>query len=103
MRKHYCTQNHGDCSSCSLVNYNRDCNNVPLDRLTPTEQKIYTLVIQGKKNKFIAEQLDIKERTVETHMRSILIKTKCKNRVELIVKELKICSTQCEHNSKSRG
>ena len=25
--KHYCTQNHGDCSTCSLKNYNRDCHN----------------------------------------------------------------------------
>ncbi len=30
MKKPYCTQNNGDCSTCSLVNYNRDCQNVPL-------------------------------------------------------------------------
>ena len=30
--KDYCTQNGGDCSTCSLVNYNRDCNNVPLPK-----------------------------------------------------------------------
>lgn len=28
--KPYCTQNNGDCSTCSLVNYGRDCMNVPL-------------------------------------------------------------------------
>ena len=28
--KPYCTQNSGDCSSCSLSNYNRDCYNVPI-------------------------------------------------------------------------
>ena len=28
--KPYCTQNNGDCSTCSLVSYNRDCHNVPL-------------------------------------------------------------------------
>jgi len=28
--KPYCTQNNGDCSSCSLVNYNRDCRNNPI-------------------------------------------------------------------------
>lgn len=28
--KDYCTQNNGDCSTCSLVNYNRDCQNNPL-------------------------------------------------------------------------
>jgi hypothetical protein len=28
--KDYCTQNKGDCSTCSLVNYNRDCHNNPI-------------------------------------------------------------------------
>jgi len=28
--KPYCTQNNGNCSTCSLVNYNRDCQNQPL-------------------------------------------------------------------------
>ena len=28
--KPYCTQNNGDCSNCSLVNYNRDCQNNPI-------------------------------------------------------------------------
>lgn len=28
--KSYCTQNNGDCSSCSLVNYGRDCQNNPV-------------------------------------------------------------------------
>lgn len=28
--KSYCTQNKGDCPSCSLANYNRDCHNNPI-------------------------------------------------------------------------
>ena len=28
--KNYCTQNEGDCKTCSLTNYNRDCCNNPL-------------------------------------------------------------------------
>jgi len=28
--KEYCTQNNGDCQTCSLVNYNRDCQNNPI-------------------------------------------------------------------------
>lgn len=28
--KIYCTQNDGDCKTCSLVNYGRDCMNVSL-------------------------------------------------------------------------
>ena len=27
----YCTQNNGDCTTCSLVNYGRDCRNNPVD------------------------------------------------------------------------
>ena len=30
-KKSYCTQNDSDCSTCSLVNYNRDCMNNPVD------------------------------------------------------------------------
>jgi hypothetical protein len=26
----YCSQNDGDCSTCSLVNYGRDCENSPI-------------------------------------------------------------------------
>jgi hypothetical protein len=28
--KPYCTQNNGDCPTCSLVSYNRDCHNNPV-------------------------------------------------------------------------
>ena len=27
LKPDYCTQNNGDCSTCSLVNYGRDCRN----------------------------------------------------------------------------
>jgi hypothetical protein len=30
--KDYCTQNDGDCSTCSLVNYGRDCMNNPIEK-----------------------------------------------------------------------
>ncbi len=30
MTKNYCTQNNGDCSTCGLVNYGRDCRNISL-------------------------------------------------------------------------
>ncbi len=28
--KDYCTQNNGDCATCSLSNYGRDCMNQPI-------------------------------------------------------------------------
>ena len=30
MKKTYCTQNNGDCETCSLVNYGLDCQNNPV-------------------------------------------------------------------------
>lgn len=30
MKRVYCTQNDGDCGSCSLVSYGRDCKNNPV-------------------------------------------------------------------------
>ncbi len=29
--KEYCTQNNGDCGTCSLANYGRDCMNNPIE------------------------------------------------------------------------
>ena len=31
-KKPYCTQNAGDCTTCSLVNYGMDCHNNPVGR-----------------------------------------------------------------------
>lgn len=39
MEKEYCTQNKGDCATCSLVNYNRDCMNRPLNEAGITGDK----------------------------------------------------------------
>ena len=42
-RKEYCTQNDGDCSTCSLVNYGRDCRNNPIDEPAPEPVEIKKL------------------------------------------------------------
>jgi hypothetical protein len=31
MKPEYCTQNKGKCETCSLVNYDLDCRNVPIN------------------------------------------------------------------------
>jgi len=31
MKRDYCTQNDGDCETCSLSNYERNCMNNPID------------------------------------------------------------------------
>jgi hypothetical protein len=33
--KDYCVQNDGDCSTCSLVNYGKDCQNNPVTESLP--------------------------------------------------------------------
>lgn len=38
IKKDYCTQNDGDCDTCSLVNYGRDCQNNPITGQMITRQ-----------------------------------------------------------------
>jgi len=52
--------------------------------LTSREKEILTLVVKEFSNREIAETLFISERTVETHRRNILTKTKTKSIVGLI-------------------
>lgn len=57
---------------------------VPEDvSLTPTEKKVVQLVAQGLANRKIADQLDVSQRTVESHVSNMLGKTSLKNRTEL--------------------
>ena len=55
MKKEYCTQNDGDCSTCSLVSYGRDCRNKSL-----AAQELGRMAA-GKPKKFSEEE--IKKRT----------------------------------------
>jgi hypothetical protein len=66
--KPYCTQNNGDCSTCSLVNYNRDCMNVPIRGgyrpgagRKPTGRK--------KKNYYVTDEENIKVRQLIKSLR----------------------------------
>lgn len=38
-KRDYCTQNDGDCQTCSLVNYGRDCRNNPIPESTDEKEK----------------------------------------------------------------
>ena len=46
----------------------------PLDTLTPRERDVLALMAQGRTNAGIAERLFLSERTVETHIASLLAK-----------------------------
>ncbi len=51
-----------------------------LEKLTPTEQKVADLAKRGMTNRQIAEELNLAEGTIRTHISKILIKLKIKSR-----------------------
>lgn len=55
-----------------------------LDPLTLREQEVLQLVLSGKANRKIAEELFISESTVKTHIRNIFSKYDVSSRAELI-------------------
>jgi DNA-binding NarL/FixJ family response regulator len=54
------------------------------DPLTPREREVATLVAQALSNRDIATRLVLSERTVESHVRSILAKTGRRSRTDLV-------------------
>lgn len=55
-----------------------------LDALTPQEVRIFELLIKGKQNKEIAQELQLSVRTTKFHVSSLLAKTGCVSRYELV-------------------
>jgi DNA-binding NarL/FixJ family response regulator len=53
------------------------------DRLTPKEMQIVALIVQGRKNKDIAYQLNTKEQVIKNYLRSIYDKIGVSDRLEL--------------------
>ena len=53
------------------------------DRLTPKEMQIVALIVQGCKNKDIANQLGTKEQVIKNYLRNIFDKTGVSDRLEL--------------------
>ena len=51
--------------------------------LTPTETKVVQLVAKGMTNREIANQLNVSQRTIESHVSNMLNKTSLNNRTEL--------------------
>jgi DNA-binding CsgD family transcriptional regulator len=54
------------------------------DPLSPREREVADLVVDGLTNHEIAARLYLSERTVESHVRSVLMKLGCRNRLELV-------------------
>ncbi|MGB0886983.1 MAG: response regulator transcription factor [Vicingaceae bacterium] len=53
-------------------------------KLTARESEIYQLILLGKSNKTIGDELFISINTVKTHVAKILKKRAANNRIELI-------------------
>ena len=54
-------------------------------RLSPKKLQILTLVAKGFTDKEISQKLQISERTVQTHLSSILLTLNARNRVNAVV------------------
>lgn len=52
-------------------------------KLTPTELVVVKLVATGMTNREIAEQLNVAQRTIESHVHNMLTKIDLHNRTEL--------------------
>ena len=61
-----------------------DCDQA--DPLTSREREVAVLLAEALSNRQIAARLVLSERTVESHVRSILAKTQCANRIEFVAK-----------------
>ncbi len=57
----------------------------PLAPITPAERRVLTALRSGGSNRSIAAQLVISPRTVESHVSSLLAKTGCRNRTQLLL------------------
>ena len=53
--------------------------------LTPAEQRVALLLLEGLNNRAIAKRLVISHRTVECHISRALRKSGCRNRLELVL------------------
>ena len=56
-----------------------------VDALTPSERKVFAMVVRGKLNKHIAIELGIAERTVKWHRQHIMQKMQVESLAELVL------------------
>ncbi len=57
--------------------------------ISPAEQRVLALLLEGTSNRGIAEMLRLSPRTVESHIAAMLEKTACRNRSQLLLWGLK--------------
>ncbi len=57
----------------------------PLDELTAREQEVFLLLVRGRSNAEIAEQLFLTDGTVKTHVAHILRKLQLRDRIQAVI------------------
>jgi RNA polymerase sigma factor (sigma-70 family) len=62
----------------------RDAQRTLLSSLTPRERQVFELVVQGKINKQISQQLGATERTIKAHRHRVMEKMKVRSLAELV-------------------
>jgi DNA-binding NarL/FixJ family response regulator len=69
-----------------------------LPDLTPRETEVLIHVAQGRSNREIAEQLFLGEATIKTYVGNILLKLRCRDRVQAVVAAYEAGLVQPGHN-----
>lgn len=67
--------------------------------LTPRQQDVMILLVQGKTNKQIAEQLDLAEATVKMHITAIMKVLDVTNRTQAVVEARRLGLIQPQHSA----
>ncbi|WP_133185569.1 LuxR C-terminal-related transcriptional regulator [Arthrobacter sp. Bz4] len=65
--------------------------------VTPAQQKVLNLLLEGLSNEDIAHQLRISPRTVAVHVQALLRNTAARSRTDLAVRELRRRFTALNH------
>jgi len=63
----------------------RQLPDTPLAPISPAESRVLALLRQGGSNRGIAAELVLSPRTVESHVSSLLAKTGCRSRTQLLL------------------
>lgn len=58
-------------------------------KLTPRERDVITLVAEGFADKEIGEKLSLSPRTIQTHMKSVILKYNARNRTNAVALYIK--------------
>ena len=73
-----------DCVQRLETLFERDLQNIQTIRFSKREVEVLSFIVHGRKPKKISQDLGISPRTVETHVRNIMVKVGCSTRESLI-------------------